>query len=414
MAFRRRALLAVIGPGLLVAATGVGAGDLATAGFAGSRLGVAVMWAVLVGAACKFVLNEGLARWQLATGQTLLDGAIERFGPLVTVGFLAYLLPWTFFVGAALISACGVTLHAIIPVFDEATHARFTWGIAHSVLGVVIAWFGGFRIFERVMAGLIAVMFVTVVLTACLLGPDLFALCKGLLVPTIPEAASGGLTWTIALVGGVGGTLTILCYGYWMRERDRRHPQDLATCRIDLACAYSMTALFGMAMIVIAARTEVTGSGADLIVNLAATLEGPLGPAGRWLFLVGAWAAVCSSLLGVWQAVPYIFADAWRHIRTTPGPAVSTRSAPYRIYLLALAIVPLVQVSHPFRQVQKYYALIGAAFIPLLAVSLLVLNGRRIWTGALRNRPATTVALAAILVISLVAGFVEVARRWGG
>ena len=63
---RKRTLLTVIGPGLLVAATGVGTGDLATAGFAGSKLGVAVLWAVVLGAFVKYVLNEGLARWQLA------------------------------------------------------------------------------------------------------------------------------------------------------------------------------------------------------------------------------------------------------------------------------------------------------------------------------------------------------------
>ena len=47
-----------LGPGLLVAATGVGAGDLATAAFTGSHLGPAVLWAVLVGAALKFLLTE--------------------------------------------------------------------------------------------------------------------------------------------------------------------------------------------------------------------------------------------------------------------------------------------------------------------------------------------------------------------
>ena len=414
MAIARPGILTVIGPGLLVAATGIGAGDLATAGFAGSHLGLAVLWAVAVGAACKFVLNEGLARWQLATGQTLLDGAINRLGPLVTIGFLAYLLPFAFFVGAALISACGVTLHAIAPIFEDSTHGRLVFGAAHSAAGLAIAWFGGFRIFERAMAGLVAVMFAAVIMTACLLGPDPFALLKGILVPTIPEASSGGLTWTIALTGGVGGTLTILCYGYWMRERGRSGPGDLKTCRIDLACAYSITALFGMAMIVIASKTEVTGSGADLIVNLAATLETSLGPAGRWLFLIGAWAAVCSSLLGVWQAVPYLFADAWRHFARSSAGRVSTQSTPYRFFLLALAIVPLLQVSHPFREVQKYYALIGAAFIPLLAVCLLVLNGRRVWVGALRNRLLTTAVLLAILVFSLVAAFLAVRSRWGG
>jgi len=64
--------LSVIGPGLLVAATGIGAGDLATASFAGSHLGIAVLWAALAGAFLKFVVNEGLTCWQLATGASLV------------------------------------------------------------------------------------------------------------------------------------------------------------------------------------------------------------------------------------------------------------------------------------------------------------------------------------------------------
>ena len=72
--------LSIIGPGLLVAATGIGAGDLATASFAGSLLGTAVLWAALAGAFLKFIVNEGLARWQLATGTTLLEGVVQHFG----------------------------------------------------------------------------------------------------------------------------------------------------------------------------------------------------------------------------------------------------------------------------------------------------------------------------------------------
>ena len=73
-------LLQRVGPGLLIAATGVGAGDLATAGFAGARLGVIVLWAIVLGAAMKFVLNEGLARWQLSSGTTLLEGVANHVG----------------------------------------------------------------------------------------------------------------------------------------------------------------------------------------------------------------------------------------------------------------------------------------------------------------------------------------------
>ncbi len=48
---------------MLVAATGVGGGDLAAATFSGAKLGVAILWAVHLGAFFKFVLNESLTRW---------------------------------------------------------------------------------------------------------------------------------------------------------------------------------------------------------------------------------------------------------------------------------------------------------------------------------------------------------------
>ena len=86
---KRKSVLTVIGPGILVAATGVGAGDMATSAFTGSALGLAILWAVLLGAFFKFVLNEGLARWQLATGRTLIEGCYDRFGSAATGLFLA-------------------------------------------------------------------------------------------------------------------------------------------------------------------------------------------------------------------------------------------------------------------------------------------------------------------------------------
>ncbi|NNE71023.1 MAG: Nramp family divalent metal transporter, partial [Rhodothermales bacterium] len=100
---------------MLVAATGVGAGDLATATFSGSQLGLAVLWAVVAGGLFKFTLNEGLARWQLATGSTFIEGAVRHLGKAVGWVFLPYLLLWSLFVGTALMGACGVALYAIVP-----------------------------------------------------------------------------------------------------------------------------------------------------------------------------------------------------------------------------------------------------------------------------------------------------------
>jgi len=165
-----------------------------------------------------------------------------------------------------------------------------------------------------------------------------------------------------------------------------------------------------------------------LIVGLAGQLEARIGPAGRWIFLVGSWTAVASSLLGVWQAVPYIFADYWRlHRRPMASRSaihqgdahrhitgmVRTNSWPYRTYLLALATIPLWQVGHPFREVQKYYAVMGAVFIPLLALVLLILGGRSRWIGPSHRNPTWAVLLlGAAVLLFCTAGYFQVRSLW--
>ncbi len=409
--YNKPGLLAVIGPGLLVAATGVGAGDLATASFTGSQLGTAILWAVVVGAFLKFVMTEGLARWQLATGETLLEGAIHHLGRGVGWLFLPYLFLWSFLVGSALMSACGVTLHAIIPVFEDARQGKVVFGMLSSVAGLALVLTGGYRLFARVMSVCIGIMFVTVLVTAVLVWPSTNEVMRGLVLPTIPGLREGGLTWTVALMGGVGGTLTILCYGYWIREEGRSGVQFLRLCRIDLVTGYTVTALFGIAMVIIGSTVEIEGGGANLLVALAERLERPLGAPGKWVFLIGTLGAVFSSLFGCWQALPYLFADVWALVRQQRGgeafeaTTVDTRSLPYRVYQLAIATVPMLGLFFSFREVQKVYAVVGAQFIPMLALILLILNGRRAWVGAMKNRGLTVAVLLTTLIFFAWIGF---------
>lgn len=387
-------------PGILVAATGVGAGDLATASFTGSQLGLAVLWAVVVGGVLKFTLTEGLARWQLVTGQTFLEGVVTHIGRLPGWLFLPYLLLWSFFVASALMSACGVTLHAMFPLLDNASHDKIMYGMLCSFIGLLLVLAGGFKLFEKIMAVCIGVMFITVIVTALLLWPSTTAVLSGLFIPTIPDIQGAGITWTVALIGGVGGTLTILCYGYWIKEIGRTGADAINTCRIDLAVGYLMTVLFGIGMVIIGSTIEINGRGADLLITLADSLTLPLGLTGRWLFLIGAFSAIFSSLLGVWQSIPYLFADLWRlfiNTNTQPHSTNLTKTIPYRLYLISITVIPMLGLWLPFKEVQKLYAVIGALFIPLLAIALLLLNGRRMLLGNHTNKPLTAIMLFATL-----------------
>jgi Mn2+/Fe2+ NRAMP family transporter len=393
--------MSVLGPGILVAATGVGAGDLLTASLAGAKSGLTLVWAAVVGCVLKWSLNEGIARWQMATGTTLLEGWSARLGTWVRWVFLVYFLLWSLMVGGALISACGVAGAGLFPIGDAAT-SRVVWGIVHTLLGLGLVLIGGFRLFERAMSVCIAAMFVGVLVTAVLLRPDWGAVAGSLLAPRL---SGDDLPWALGVLGGVGGTVTLLSYGYWIREAGRSGMQGLRTSRLDLAVAYGATGLFGMAMILIGSRIQVSGSGANVAIKLAEQLELAMGPSGRWLFLVGFWGAVFSSLLGVWQSAPYLFADFLRIHRGEPAPADLSRTRPYRLYLVAIAVVPIVLLFLTVTQVQLAYAVLGALFMPLLAVTLLLLNNRTAWVGAaFRNGWRINLVLVATVVLFVLFG----------
>lgn len=401
-------------PGILIAATGVGAGDLLTASLGGSAVGVAIIWAAVVGAVLKWFLNEGIARWQMATGTTLLEGWIVRLGRWISWVFLIYLLIWTVFTAGALINACGVAGTGLLSLTDDARTSKIVWGIVHSLAGLVLVWIGGFKLFERLMSACIGIMFVAVVVTAVSVDLDWSRIGRGLVIPTIP---AGGLGWVLGILGGVGGTVTLLSYGYWIREEGRNGVEGVRACRIDLALGYTMTAIFGICMVIIGSRLVLAGRGASLALDLAAQLESVMGAFGRWIFLIGFWGAVFSSLLGVWQSVPYLFADfvfASRGLSGDERRALDfTRSTPYRVYLVAIALLPLPLLWGSVIWAQKTYAVLGSLFMPLLALTLLIMNNRTRWVGArFRNGWVTNAVLAATLVFFAYLGVQKIAEQF--
>jgi hypothetical protein len=251
-----------------------------------------------------------------------------------------------------------VAAHALFPVFQDPVQGKIVFGIVHSLLGLGLVLAGSFKLFEGVMSACVGVMFVLVLVTAVLVGPEWGAVAKGLAIPTIPaylqDGADQGVGWTFALMGGVGGTLTILSYGYWIREEGREGGGALRLCRLDLMVAYLVTALFGLAVIIIASKSDLERqASAALVVSLSDQLAGVAGTTGRLVFLIGAWAAMFSSLLGVSQSVPYMFADYWRITRlgkrsTDQDPAaypVDTHGRPYRLAAREILFADAAQVG---------------------------------------------------------------------
>ncbi len=429
MAAALRDRLRSLGPGLVLAAAGIGAGDVVVASVTGIKFGTTLLWAVVFTVALKFVVTEALARWQLATGETIVRAWVTRLPRWVAVLFAVYLLFWTFLVGASLSSACGLAGASIYPRLPTPI-----WGALHAVVAALLVGLNRYERFQRMMKGLVALMALCVLGCAVVAAPPLAEVLRGLFIPRMP--AAGGGRAVLALLGGIGGSLTVVCYGYWMRAAAWRGAEKLATMRLDLRLAYAFTGLFGIALIAIAAGVEAQGTGgARLALEIAARLESVAGPAGRWVFLVGFWGTVFTAMLGVWHGVPQIYVDlagAWRRGANggrVPGPGERPADAPEQVegtpppsrdqrrdrgvYLAALGFLagpPLALLW--FRQpvaVVVAFSVTGAFVMPFLAGTLLYLNNRRDWMGLLANRwPGNT----ALVVCLIVFGAVCVVEIW--
>ncbi|TCW40492.1 Mn2+/Fe2+ NRAMP family transporter [Laceyella sacchari] len=392
--------LPLLGPGLIAAATGVGAGDLIAALVAGTNYGVAFIWAILLGSLLKYTLNEGVGRYHLVTGQTLLQGW-RTLGRWTLVYFGAYLMIWGFIYGAAGPTSTALAATAMFPQLS-----LNTWAIVHSLLAFVLIFLGRYQLFERVMTALTGLMFVTVVGSAVLIFPDWTKIFSGL----IPNAPDGSFIFVLGLIGGVGGSITMASYGYWIKEKRWSSPAWLSVMRLDSGLAYALTAIFTLSLLIVGAEF-LYGSGIVIqdekgLITLARMLGDKFGTPVRWLFLLGFWSASFTSVLGVWNGVSYLFADWMRQIKREPDTTpISTTSPTYRFYVAWLTFPPMLLLfwGKPVSLV-ILYGVLGALFMPFLAITLLFLLNAKQMDDAYRNRWLTNLMLwVGILLFAILA-----------
>ncbi|PPB48271.1 iron transporter [Arthrobacter pityocampae] len=405
----------LVGPGLLAAATGVGAGDLVATLIAGSQYGYALLWAAVIGCALKIILVEGVGRWYLATGKTIFQGW-RTLGAWTSWYFGPYIVIWGFVYGATAMSSTALPLQALFPAVPLNVFA-----VASGLLGLALVWFGRYGLFEKIMTVMVGIMFVSVVGSAVLAVPNIPSMLTGL-VPTLP---GGSVFYVLGLAGGVGGTITLAAYGYWLREKGWNKPKWMKVMRVDNSVAYTMTGVFVVCMLILGAELLYTAnislqSGDRGLLDMGAVLEDRYGVVWAKVFLIGFWASSFSSLLGVWHGVSLMFADFWANWRKkaddlSDDDAPDSHSRPARAYMLWLTLPPmlLLLLGRPFFLILMY-GVLGSLFMPFLAITLLVLLNSTRLAPRWRNRWLSNVFLALTTIVFLVLGANELFKAISG
>jgi Mn2+/Fe2+ NRAMP family transporter len=401
----------IVGPGLVVAATGVGAGDLVSTMVAGSSYGYTLLWAAVLGCVVKIALAEGTGRWHLATESTIFAGWAS-LGWWTAVYFGIYAVVFAFVYGSAATQATALPLAAMFPQVSFNA-----WAIITAVLGCALVLFNRYEIIEKLMAVLVAVMFVSVVGAAVLTVPSLPDALAGL-VPTIPDGAG---VYTLGLIGGVGGTITIAAYGYWVQAKGWSDSSWMRVMRLDNSTAYIVTGIFVISMLIVGAELlstiDFASEDDEALLRVAPILDQQFGEPMRWLFLVGFWATSFTSVVGAWNGVGLMFADfaasVTARLRGQEIPSAEKRATSsswwFRGYVLWMTFPPmlLLLLGEPIAVVIAY-GVLGSVFLPFLALTLVwLLNTSRV-PREYRNGWLSNLVLAGAAVLFFVVAYDEV------
>lgn len=397
---RRLDAIRWIGPGLVLAATAVGASHLVLAPTAGAAFGYALLWVMVFSHLIKYPAFECGPRFAAATGTSLLDGYARVPGPrgwALSVFLLGTVVQGVTVLAGVLGVAASV-VYAVIPALPIPV-----WSL---LLGVAIAGLlasGGFdglsALSKWMLAGLTAM---TVV--AFLARPPGPGFVEGLVRPRIPPES---VVLLAAILGWMPTGIDVaVWHSMWALERRdewaNRRPRSkragegvaaraFATGRLDLWLGYGLSLVLSVLFLALGAEVlrpaGLVPQGPEVAITMARLYTESLGSWAYPLFMVAAFFGMFSTAYGVLDGFPRAFAQTVVRLfggrkpsagsGDEPGDTRTTRAggrttAIYWAFLagsLALALVETVWIPDPVALVT-----VAAVVSFLLAPILYALN----------------------------------------
>jgi Mn2+/Fe2+ NRAMP family transporter len=426
--------LSRIGPGMVLAASIVGSGELIATTTLGAQAGFSLLWVILVSCAIKPAVQAELGRYTIATGHTGLEGFDQLPGPRLVVRWLVW--AWAITVTLTLLQIGGMyggvsqVLHALVPAVPVNA-----WAAVCLAMTLVLLLGGGYERIERfayVKVGLFTLL--TVCAAAIMFGRtdpiSMADLASGLRF----DFPSVGLATAVAVFGitGVGATELVM-YPYWCVEKGYARftgPRDgtpewtarargwIRVMHLDIACSLVIYTFATVAFYLLGASIlhgmGVVPADSDMIATLSNIYTQSLGGWALWLFYLGAVITLYGTIFASTAAHARLFADAMRVAGMYDREDAASRLRWRRWFVIALSVVPVLFFWF-FRSPVQMVVIGGIAqalMLPLIGTAAIYLRHRRL-PPDVQPSPYTTLLLW--ISTAVMAGFAlyYVASRLG-
>lgn len=410
-----------LGPGIVLSAAVVGSGELITTTALGAKAGFVLLWLVIVSTGIKVWVQMELAQWSILTGKTALQG-YSQVAPRTRRGSWINFL-WILMDFAKILQRGGIiggtvaALSIMFPVLGAplGTPSLVFWTIIVTGSVITLLASGRYSIVERVaFASVVAFTLITVGLAVVLPLTD-FAYSSAdigsgmsFLLP------AGAVGFAVAMFGLTGvGSDEMTTYTYWCIEKGYARwtgPDDgteeradraagwIKVMRLDVLISWIICTLCTLSFYIIGASVlhpqGLVPEGNDMILTLSRMYSDTMGQFGYWVFLVGAFGVLFSTLVASTASVPRL----WTNTLAILGVFDWTDLAKRRRIISALTIVLPVIWAASFLVIKSPVIMVmigglgSAGFLIAVVIAVWVLRAQV--DRRFRRSPVWTILLA--------------------
>ncbi len=393
-----------LGPGILLAATSIGASHLVLSPQAGALFGFDLLWLVLLVHLLKYPAFEAGPRYAAATGSSLLAGYARMPGPRGWALWLFLVSTVLQGIGvlAGVVSVSGAVLYAWTGGLDPVAYSLI---VIVLVVGLLLC--GGFAWLDNLNKLMMAALALATLLAFVPVFPGPAA-WKHLVWPSLP---AGSLVLVAAVLGWMPTGIDVsIWHSFWTLKKLERlglragcageaaleqRCTQLGLALGDMRTGYGLSLATGV-MFVIMGAVHLAGRGAELegVGFVEALSSAYTKVLGRWMFhvfMVTAFCAMFSTSYTVIDGFSRSFAEVLAALFPARGGG-RRRRLTYRGFVLVsslLAGVTLAWIGNPVTVVTAV-ALLSLAVAPVLYALNLICIQRHIEEPRLQPARTTT------------------------
>ena len=376
-----------MGPGIVVALTWLGAGDLVDSAVAGGHYGYSLMWAMVIALFVRFAFVSIIAKYQLCNqhGESVMAG-LRRIHPWLPwiVGLIG--LMFVHFYGSYMVKGTGEASARLLGFLPAGA-----WSVFWVCVAAVFLYRGAYRHVEIIFYVFLIMLSVSLLGVAVWSGPDPVAALKGALLFDVPEQTGqfSALLVILSLIGAVGGSISNLLYPYFMQQKGWSGPGFRRLQTYDLAFGTLVLVVLNLSVWTIGAELlNPRGITLKEIDDLASLLTIALGSLGGPIFYLGVFAALYSSTIGNATGYGLLCVDVVNVSRkSNPLPArrgIVSQLSVYRLVVAWGLFSPLIW-SLPGMPGFVFMTVVANAgtviVLPVLSGSLWYITARKVYIG---------------------------------